>query len=74
MKIGKTGRVSYYVNVGQTLGIIGGLILGAKAIKLEEAKAGIQHRSIKEVIVDDVRRVRTWYADNFGSTRQYPHY
>lgn len=74
MAKGIGNHVSYYVNVGQTLGVIGGLILGFKAIKLEEVKAGIQRRPIKEVIVDDIRRVKTWYSDNFGDTRQYRHY
>lgn len=70
----KTGHVSWYVNVGQTLGIVGGLILGFKAIRMEEAKAGIQRRTVKEVVTDDIQRVRRWYSDNFGATRQYRHY
>lgn len=70
----RTGHVSWYVNVGQTIGLIGGLILGFKALKVEEAKAGIESRPIKEVILDDVQRVRRWYSDNFGPTRQYRHY
>ncbi len=71
MAFGK--HTSFYINVGQTIGIVGGLILGFKAIRLEEAKAGIQRRPIKEVIADDVNRVRQWYYDNF-KYRQYPHY
>lgn len=71
---GNTGHTSYYVNVAQTLGIVGGLMLGWKALRVEEAKAGIQHRTVKEVIVDDVRRVKAWYSDNFGATKQYRHY
>ena len=73
MKFG-TNHTSYYVNVGQVLGIVGGLVLGWKALRIEEAKAGIEHRSVQEVIVDDIRRVRNWYSDNFGATKQYPHY
>lgn len=70
---GNTGHTSYYVNVAQTLGIVGGLVLGWKALRVEEAKAGIQHRTVKEVIVDDVRRVQRWYSDNFGTTKMYRH-
>lgn len=70
----KSNHTSYYVNVGQTLGIIGGLILGFKALRLEETKAGIQHRPIKDVVVEDINRVKNWWSDNFGSTRQYKHY
>lgn len=66
-------NTSYYVNVGQTIGIIGGLILGFKALRVEEAKAGIERRPIKEVIHDDILRVRNWYYDNFAY-KQYPHY
>ncbi len=70
---GFSGHTSYYVNVGQTIGIVGGLILGFKALRVEEAKAGIEHRPLKDVIVDDVRRVKSWYSDNFGATRMYQH-
>ena len=73
MAKGFSGHTSWYVNVGQTIGVVGGLILGFKALRVEEAKAGIQHRPIKDVIVDDIRRVRNWYSDNFGNTRQYRH-
>lgn len=69
-----SGHTSYYVNIGQTIGIVGGLILGFKALRVEEAKAGIQRRPLKDVIVDDVRRVKQWYSDNFGTTRMYQHY
>lgn len=68
----RTGHVSWYVNVGQVLGIVGGLALGFRAIRLEEEKAGIEHRTVKEVINEDVCRVRQWYYDNF-KYRQYPH-
>lgn len=70
----RTNHTSYYINVGQVLGIAGGLFLGWKALRLEEQKAGIQHRPIKDVITDDVRRVKNWYSDNFGNTKQYRHY
>lgn len=72
--MGITKHTSFYVNVGQTIGIIGGLFLGFRALRVEEAKAGIQHRPIKEVIHDDIVRVQHWYSDNFGATKQYRHY
>ena len=72
MKIGN--HVSLYINVGQTIGIVGGLILGFRAIRLEEAKAGIAKRPFVEVLKEDFRRVRNFYEDNFGYYRQYPHY
>lgn len=74
MADGNRAHASYYINVAQTLGIVGGLMLGFKALRVEEAKAGIQHRTVKEVIVDDVRRVKNWYSDNFGATKMYQHY
>lgn len=74
MAKGFSGHTSYYVNVGQTIGIVGGLVLGFKALRVEEAKAGIQHRPVKDIIADDIRRVRNWYSDNFGNTKQYRHY
>lgn len=66
-------HVSWYVNVGQVLGIVGGLTLGFKALRVEEAKAGIQRRSVKEVIQDDIERIKNWYYDNF-KYRQYTHH
>lgn len=68
-----SGHTSYYINVGQTIGIVGGLILGFKALRVEETKAGIQRRPLKDVVVDDIRRVKNWYSDNFGSRRMYQH-
>ncbi len=56
---------SYYINVGQilTLGVTG--YLGWRALRLEEAKAGIQHRPLSEVIKDDARKFRNWVTDTF---------
>ncbi len=71
---GFSGHTSYYINVGQTIGIIGGLVLGFKALRVEEAKAGIQRRPLKDVLVDDVRRVQRWWSDNFGPTKMYTHH
>ena len=69
-----TRHCSYYVNVGQVVGVVGALALGFRAIALEERKAGIQRRPVKEVFYEDVARVRNWWTDNFGHTRQYRHY
>lgn len=66
-------QISWYVNVAQTLGIAGGLVLGFKALRVEEAKAGIQHKTIKEVLQEDILRVKNWYYDNF-KYRQYMHH
>jgi hypothetical protein len=65
-------QVSYYINVAQTLGITGGLLLGFRALRLEERRAGIERRPVKEVITEDVRRVRNWWEDNFRY-KQYTH-
>lgn len=70
----KTNHVSWYVNVGQVLGIGGGLLLGFKALDIEAKKAGIEHRPLKEVLYEDVIRVKHWVSDTFGPTRQYRHY
>lgn len=56
---------SYYINVGQIIGILGAGYLGWKALRLEEQKAGIQRRKISEVISDDARKVRNWWTDTF---------
>lgn len=69
-----TNHVSYYINVGQTLGILGGLTLGFRALRLEEQKAGIQNRPLLEVIKTDIGRIKVWYSDTFGTTKQYTHY
>ncbi len=66
-------RAHYYINVAQTIGIVGGLVLGFKALRVEETKAGIEHRPVKEVIIDDVCRVKKWWSDNFGPTKMYRH-
>lgn len=66
-------QVSYYVNVAQTIVVTGGLILGFKALRLEEKKAGIKNRPINEVISEDVRRVRNWVEDKF-LYKQYTHH
>lgn len=58
------GSKNYYINVGQVLGITVAGILGWKAIRLEEAKAGIQHKSVKEVLQEDVMRVHGWWNEN----------
>ena len=66
-------QVSWYVNVAQTIGITGGLLLGFRALRLEERKAGIEHRSVKEVIAEDVERIKNWYYDNV-KYKQYTHH
>lgn len=63
----------YYINVGQVLGIVGGLIVANRALRLEETKAGIEHRPIKEIIANDVLKVRKWFEDTF-LYRQYTHH
>ena len=67
-----SGHTSYYINVGQTIGIVGALILCWRALKLEEAKAGIEHRSVREVISDDIRKAQDWYYKNVAY-KQYRH-
>ena len=62
----------HYVNVGQTIAIVGGLILGGRYLKLAETKAGIERRTIKEVVIDDIDKVRDAWR-NFRY-RQYRHY
>lgn len=56
---------SYYINVGQILGIGAAGYLGWRALRLEEQKAGIQHRKISDVISDDIQKVRNWWTDTF---------
>ncbi len=67
------GSKSYYINVSQVLGITAAGVLAWKAIRLEEAKAGIQHRTVGEVVRDDVDRVRTWWNKNV-TYKTYKHY
>lgn len=61
----RDNHFSYYINVGQTIGIIGGLYTIIRAIKLEEQKAGIEHRTFVEVVCDDILKIKDWYEDNF---------
>lgn len=73
--LGNTRHFSYYVNVGQIVAILGGLALGNRVIRLEEAKAGIEHRSIMEVIHDDVKKVGDWCDRTFGrKPKMYRHW
>lgn len=68
----RTGHISWYINIGQTLGIAAAAYLGARFLKLEEHKAGMQRRSLKDVVLDDVAAVREkWYDFRY---RQYRHY
>lgn len=67
-----SGHTSYYINVGQTIGVIGALVLGWKALKIEEAKAGIEHRTVREVISDDISKMQDWYYKNIAY-KQYTH-
>ena len=61
-----------YINVSQTLGIGTLLYLGARYLKLAEHRAGMERRSIRQVISDDISRLREKY-DNFRY-RQYRHF
>ena len=63
----------YYVNVSQTLGVLCAGVLAWKAIRLEEAKAGIQHKTIREVVAEDVSRIRDFFGRH-TTYRQYRHY
>ena len=56
-----TNHHSYYINVGQTIGIIGGLLLGKYALDIEAQKAGIEKRPLSEVLAEDVGRVKGWF-------------
>lgn len=67
-----TNHTSYYVNVGQTIGVVGAIILGWRALKVEEAKAGIQQRSVVDILKDDACRIQQWYDKTFGP-RMYRH-
>ena len=56
---------SYYINVGQTIGVIGAIFLGYKAIKLEEKKADIYDEPLSEVIANDIERLHSWLNSIF---------
>lgn len=47
-----SNHVSYYVNVGQIVGIIGGIYIAKKAIDLEYEKLHIKPRSFRDVVKD----------------------
>ena len=53
---------SYYINVGQIFTVAVGGILAWRALKLEEEKAWIQHRSVMEVMKDDWDRLKNWLS------------
>lgn len=60
-----TQHRSYYINVGQVLGVIGTVYLGTRALKLEEEKARIERRPITEIVKEDYERVKNWVGDRF---------
>ena len=62
IKTGKTGHVSYYVNVGQVLGILGAIVIAWRAID----KLGAMDGKI-EIDGKTVERV----ADEVGRTIRY---
>ena len=68
-----TKHCSYYINVGQVIGVVGGCYLFLRALKLEEFKAGMQRQPLREVFAQDVARARNWWSDTFGPTKQYTH-
>lgn len=73
--IGKTNHFSYYINVGQVVAIIGGLALGDRILRLEEAKAGIERRSVLEVIHDDAVKAKDWIDTTLGrKPKMYRHW
>lgn len=70
-----TQHRSYYINVGQVLGVIGTVYLGTRALKLEEEKAGIERRPITEVIKEDYERVKNWVGDKlYRIPKTYRHF
>lgn len=52
----QTAHVSYYVNVGQVIAVIGGVYVAIRAIRLKEYEAGLYDRSFSEVFHDFVNK------------------
>ncbi len=69
----KSRHISYYVNVGQVSAVVGAVLFGLKALDLEAQKAGVEQRSLAEIIQQDIVRARKWFGDKF-LYRQYRHY
>lgn len=67
-----TRHFSYYVNLSHLAAIAAGTYLGIRWLRVEEAKAGIQQRSMLEVITDDIGAARRWWNNNVAY-RQYRH-
>ncbi len=59
----------FYINVSQVLGITAFTYLAVRFLKLEEHKAGMQHKSVVDVIKEDVGKASEWV-----SSRRYRMY
>lgn len=61
-----TRHVSYYVNLSTFVGVVGSIYLGVRALALEEAKAGIEHRPFLDIVKEDCTKVKDWAGRTFS--------
>lgn len=70
-----TRHVSYYVNLSTLAGVIGSVYVATRALALEEAKAGIEHKPLMDIVKEDVEKVRNWAGRTFSRTpKMYRHF
>lgn len=70
-----TRHISYYVNLSTLAGVIGSVYVATRAIALEEAKAGIEHRPLWDIVKEDCTKVKDWAGRTFSRTpRMYRHF
>ena len=60
----RTRHFSHYINWGQVLTVGVGGYLAARALKLEEFKAGMEHKPLTQVIAEDAAKVKDWWHTN----------
>lgn len=70
-----TRHFSYYVNLSTLAGVLGSVYVATRALALEEAKAGIEHRPLTEIMKEDFTKVKDWAGRTFGKTpKMYRHF
>ena len=67
-----TRHFSYYINVGQIIGVAGAVLLGREYFKLAKEEAGIQERPVTEVLREKWVNAKRWINENVRF-RTYQH-
>lgn len=57
----RTRHFSHYINWGQIFTVATGGYLALRALKLEEFKAGMEHKPLTEVLKEDGEKITSWF-------------